>query len=109
MDSTSASPSLTACMIEPENSKPNQFAKEHCNCKYEELLCAIEKPVDFESVKVNGIQGIKEAFEKQELMYYFDVLNGPVYSDFWMNATIVTKKTYIEHIEKLVESNPELA
>jgi hypothetical protein len=26
-----------------------------------------------------------------------------------MNATIVTKKTYIEHIEKLVESNPELA
>jgi hypothetical protein len=113
MASSSASPSLTTCMIDLEASKPNQFATEHCKCKYEELICAIKKPVDFESLRANGIEGIKEAFEKQELLYYFDVLNGPVYSElvknFWMKATIVTKITYNEYIEKLVENNPELA
>ncbi|KAK2382660.1 hypothetical protein QL285_070179 [Trifolium repens] len=113
MDSTSASPSLTACMIELKNSKPNLFAKEHCPYKFEELQCVIEKPVDFKSIKANGITGIKEAFEKQELMYYFDVLNGLVYSelvkDFWMKATIITKKSYCEYIDKLIENNPELA
>jgi hypothetical protein len=100
-------------MIDLEASKPNQFATEHSKCKYEELICAIKKPVDFESLRENGIEGIKEAFEKQELLYYFDVLNGPVYSElvknFWMKATIVTKITYNEYIEKLVENNPELA
>jgi hypothetical protein len=73
MDSTSASPSLTSCMIDLESSKPNKFAKEHCSCKFEELQCVIEKPVDFESIRENGIPGVKEALEKQELLYYFDV------------------------------------
>jgi hypothetical protein len=113
MATSSASPSLTACVIELEHSKPNQFAKEHCISKFEELQCAIEKLVDFESIQANGIHGIKEAFEKQELMYCFDMLNGPVYSelvkDFWMKATITTKKTYTKYIEKLIENNPELA
>jgi translation initiation factor 2 alpha subunit (eIF-2alpha) len=113
MATSSASPSLTACVIELAHSKPNQFGKEHCISKFEELQCAIEKLVDFESIQANGIHGIKEAFEKQELMYYFDMLNGPVYSelvkDFWMKATITTKKTYTKYIEKLIENNPELA
>jgi hypothetical protein len=49
MASSSTSPSLTACMIDLEASKPNQFAKEHYGHKYDGLFCAIEKPVDFES------------------------------------------------------------
>ncbi|KAK2382684.1 hypothetical protein QL285_070201 [Trifolium repens] len=41
MDSTSVSPSLTACMIDLESSKPNQFAKEHCGESY--LVCVKEE------------------------------------------------------------------
>jgi hypothetical protein len=100
-------------MIDLQASKPNQFATEHCGCKFEDLFCAIEKPVDFESLRANSSNGIKEAFEKQELLYYFDALNGPVYAelvkDFWMKAVIVTKKDYNEYIRKKVEKNPDLA
>jgi formylglycine-generating enzyme required for sulfatase activity len=54
-------------------------------------------------LRANDASGIKEAFAKQELLYYFDVLNnGPVYpelvKDFWMKAVIVTKKDYNEYI-----------
>ena len=45
-------------------------------------------------------------------MYYFDMLNGPVYSelvkDFWMKASVITKDVYNRKIREMVEENPEL-
>jgi hypothetical protein len=109
---TSSSPRVNACMIDIENSKPNQFAKEQRPFKYEELQFVVEKPVDFESLKVNGFPGLREVFEKQDLLYYFDILNGPINTelvkDFWMKATIITRRSYNESIAKLIEEKPEL-
>jgi hypothetical protein len=45
-------------------------------------------------------------------MYYFDVMNGPTYSDlikeFWMKASIITKERYNEKIKELIWKRPEL-
>jgi hypothetical protein len=58
-----------------------------------DLFLHIERPVDFEGIRVNGATGIKEAFEAQKLLTCLDSLNGPVYpeivKDFWMKAEII--------------------
>jgi hypothetical protein len=99
-------------MVDLKASKPRKMAKEYCKCKYENLSCLVEKLVDFESLRVNSADGIKEAFEKQELLYYFDILNGPVYpelvKDFWMKAIVITRKVYDEFVQKMVVEDPSL-
>jgi hypothetical protein len=109
---TSSSPRVNACMIDIENSISNQFAKDQRPVMYEELQFAVEKPVDFESLRVNGFPSLREAFEKQDLLYYFDILNGLVHTelvkDFWMKANIITRRSYNESIAKLVKEKPEL-
>jgi hypothetical protein len=111
MDST---PSLkaNACMVVIEDSNPNQFTKDQCLAKFEDLQFAVEKPVDFESLMVNGFPTIKELFERQGLMYYFDIVNGPTYTElvkeFWMKAHVITRKSYTEVVEKMKKEKPEL-
>jgi hypothetical protein len=72
---------VSACMIETEYSIPNKFAKDQRSYKYDDLQFAVETPVDFESLRVNGFPEVKELYEKQGLMYYFDILNGPTYTE----------------------------
>jgi hypothetical protein len=93
-------------MIDIENSITNKFAKDQCSFKYEDLQFAVEKPVDFESLRVNGFPSLREAFKKQDLLY------GPIYTElvkeFWMKAKIITRGSYNEAIAKLVKEKPEL-
>jgi hypothetical protein len=75
-------------------------------------LFAIENPVDFESLRVNGFPEIKDRFERQGLMYYFDVMNEPTYTElvkeFWMKASVITKDKYIQRIKDMIKEKPEL-
>ncbi|KAK2389202.1 hypothetical protein QL285_062812 [Trifolium repens] len=102
---------VNACMIDIENSIPNQFAKEQRPFKFEELQFAVEKPVDFESLKVNGFPGVKGLFEKQDLIYYLDILNRPTYTElvkeFWMKASIITRESYNNYVKRLIKEKPE--
>jgi hypothetical protein len=63
------------CIIDIEKSTPDKFAKDQRPYKFDDLQFAIENPVDFESLRVNGFSEVKDRFERQGLMYYFDVLN----------------------------------
>ncbi|KAK2450473.1 hypothetical protein QL285_009588 [Trifolium repens] len=104
---TGPSLKVKACMIETENSIPNRFAKDQRVYKYEDLQLAVEKPVDFESLRVNGFPEARELFEKQDFMYYFDILNGPIYTElvkeFWMKASIITKESYTAKVKELIK------
>jgi hypothetical protein len=95
-----------------ENSIPNRFAKDHRTYKYEDLQFAVENPVDFESLRVNGFLEVKELFEKQGMLYYFDILNGPTYTElikeFWMKASVITRDKYNAKLRKLMKERPEL-
>jgi hypothetical protein len=57
-----------------------------------ELFLHIERPVDFEALRVNGCGNMKQVFVHQKMTTYLDCLNGPVYSeivkDFWMKAQV---------------------
>ncbi|KAK2369170.1 hypothetical protein QL285_082319 [Trifolium repens] len=103
---------VNACRIDIENSIPNQFAKDQRPFKFEELQFAVEKPVDFESLKVNGFPGIKGLFEKQDLIYHLEIMNGPTYTElikeFWMKASIITRESYNDPIKRLIKEKPEL-
>jgi hypothetical protein len=109
---SSSSLKVNACVVEIENSNPNQFAKDQRPFKFEELQFVVEKPVDFESLRVNGFPSIKGLFEKQDLMYYFDILNGPTYTElvkeFWMKVSVITRKFYTESLDKLIKEKPKL-
>jgi hypothetical protein len=99
-------------MIEVENFIPTRFAKDQRSYKFEDLQFTVETPVDFESLRVNGFPEIKRLFEKQDLMYYFDILNGHTYTElikeFWMKASIITRESYNTNLEKLLQERPEL-
>ncbi|KAK2389517.1 hypothetical protein QL285_063102 [Trifolium repens] len=103
---------VNACMIETENSIPTKFAKDQRSYKYDDLQFAVENPVDFEGLRVNGFPEVKELFEKQGLMYYFDILNGPTYTElikeFWMKTSVVTRESYNANLKKLIKERPEL-
>jgi hypothetical protein len=109
---SSSSLKVGACIIETENSTPTEFAKDQRQYKYDDLTFAIENPVNFESLRVNGFPEIKDRFERQGMLYYFDVMNGPTYSDlikeFWMTASIITKEIYNKKIKELIRKRPEL-
>ncbi|MCI06047.1 hypothetical protein A2U01_0027102, partial [Trifolium medium] len=55
------------------------------------LKLRLEKMVDFESLKVNGFD-IEDLFTNQGWKRYFDMLNGPIYTnmvkEFWMKAHV---------------------
>jgi hypothetical protein len=87
-----------------EASTPGTISKDTMEFPISELFCFIEKAVDFESLRVNGMGIIKELLDKQNLGVFFDILNGPVYpdlvKDFWMKADVFNKNSF----QKVVES-----
>lgn len=85
-------------IVDIEAFTPDVFKKDKMDFFISELFCYIEKAVDFESLRVNGMGDVKELLEIQRLNFFFDILNGPVYptliKDFWMNAESITQGTF---------------
>ncbi|KAK2429650.1 hypothetical protein QL285_028071 [Trifolium repens] len=104
--------SISSCIIDIEKSIPDKFAKDQRPYKFDDLTFAIENPVDFESLRVNGFPEVKTRFERQSMMYYFDMLNGPTYGEvikeFWMKASVITKSKYLERMVEMARKKPEL-
>jgi hypothetical protein len=104
--------STSGCIVDLEKSIPNKFAKDQRPYKFDELNFAIECPVDFESLRVNEYPAVKTRFERQGMIYYFDILNGPTCNEFvkefWMKASVVTKTVYQERLKELIAEKPEL-
>jgi hypothetical protein len=104
--------SISSCIIDIEKSIPDKFAKDQRPYKFDDLTFAIESPVDFESLRVNGFPEVKTRFERQNMMYYFDMLNGPTYGEvikeFWMKASVITKAKYLERMVEMAKEKPEL-
>ncbi|KAK2352371.1 hypothetical protein QL285_096365 [Trifolium repens] len=100
------------CMILPNESNPTEFAKDQRPYKYDELNVAIENPVDLESIRVNGFAEVVHLYKRQGLEYYFDLLNGPTYTEmvkeFWMKASVITRDVYNKKVREKIEENPEL-
>ncbi|KAK2435511.1 hypothetical protein QL285_020564 [Trifolium repens] len=99
------------CMILPNESNPTEFAKDQRPYKYDELNVAIENPVDLESIRVNGFAEVVHLYKKQGLEYYFDLLNGPSYTEmvkeFWMKASVITRDVYDRKVKEKIKENPE--
>jgi hypothetical protein len=91
-----------ASLEEPPNSN---------DCGREAIEFLTEKFVDFESLKVNGID-IKDLFFDQQWGNYFDMLNGFVYYDivrnFWNKATVFDKFDADEEVRKMVVKDKTL-
>ncbi|WJX77819.1 NADH:ubiquinone reductase (H(+)-translocating) [Trifolium repens] len=100
------------CMILPRESNPTEFAKDQRPYKYDELNVAIENPVDLESIRVNGFAEVVHLYKRQGLEYYFDLLNGPTYTElvkeFWMKASVITRDVYNRKVREKIEENPKL-
>ncbi|KAK2429953.1 hypothetical protein QL285_028343 [Trifolium repens] len=98
-------------MILPNESNPTEFAKDQRPYKYDELNVAIENPVDLESIRVNGFAEVVHLYKKQGLEYYFDLLNGPIYTEmvkeFWMKASVITRDVYDRKVKEKMKENPE--
>jgi len=71
-----------------------------------ELTVQVERPVDFASLLHHGCD-INEYYESQDLIHYFNMLNGPTYENlvkhFWVRASVDDK-----HAAKLEESEKVL-
>ncbi|KAK2411071.1 hypothetical protein QL285_046392 [Trifolium repens] len=100
------------CMVLPRESNPTELAKDQRSYKYDELMVAIENPVDLESIRVNGFAEVVHLYKRQGLEYYFDLLNGPTYTElvkeFWMKASVITRDVYNKKVREKIEENPEL-
>ncbi|KAK2416464.1 hypothetical protein QL285_038858 [Trifolium repens] len=100
------------CIIDIANSNPTKFAKDQRPYKYDDLNLAIENPVDLDRLRVNGFANVVNLFKRQGLEYYFDLLNGPTYTEmvkeFWMKATIINREVYVQRIKDMIEENPAL-
>jgi len=75
----------------------------------EDINLVMEKPVDFEALKVNG-HDYKKFFVEQGLEHYFDMLNGPIYSnlvyDFWRKSEVVTLVDANAELQRVIDQNP---
>ncbi|KAK2409853.1 hypothetical protein QL285_045253 [Trifolium repens] len=107
-----ASISTSGCIIDIEKSISDKFAKDQRPYNYDDLTFAIENPVDFESLRVNRFLEVKTCFERKNMMYYLDMLNGPTYGEvikeFWMKASVITKAKYLERMVELAKEKPEI-
>ncbi|WJX46348.1 NADH:ubiquinone reductase (H(+)-translocating) [Trifolium repens] len=94
-----ASISTKDCIIDIANSIPDKFAKD-------------QRPYNYDDLRVNGFPEVKTRFERQTMMYYFDMLNGPTYGEvikeFWMKASVITKAKYLERMVEMAKEKPEL-
>ncbi|MCI23153.1 hypothetical protein A2U01_0044331, partial [Trifolium medium] len=77
---------------------------------YEKLDLVLEQLVDFESLQANGFD-VKKLFQDQGWLGYFDILNGPVYTqlvkDFWKRCDIITQEEADKEYALKVAENPE--
>ncbi|KAK2400255.1 hypothetical protein QL285_049973 [Trifolium repens] len=81
------------------------------DCGRDAMEFLTEKFVDFESLKVNGID-IQSLFYDQQWGNYFDMLNGFVYYDivknFWHKAYVFDEFSANEEVSKLVAKDKTL-
>src|SRR6266487_2452201 len=79
------------------------------NLRFEESKLVMERPIDFEALKVNG-HDYKEVFTEQGWGHYLDMLNGPIYSnlvfDFWRKSEVVTLVDANAELQRLINQNP---
>jgi len=77
-----------------------------------DLTVQVESPVDFTSLAYHGCN-IKEFYESQDLLNYFDMLNGPTYVNlirhFWVRAHVYDKYDAKLEMEEKVFIDPSLA
>jgi hypothetical protein len=77
-----------------------------------QLKVQIENPVDFESLAFHGCW-IRSYYEKQGLMPYFKMLNGPTYEalvrHLWVRASVYDKAAAEAEEKQLILINPSLA
>lgn len=77
------------------------------NVRENDLKLILEQMVDFESFIVNGYS-LREYFEGQWWMPYFEIFNGPTYpylvNDFWVRAEVFDEVFVAYEVrEKFVE------
>ncbi|GAU18546.1 hypothetical protein TSUD_325360 [Trifolium subterraneum] len=76
---------------------------------FEDIKLVMEKPVDFEALRVNG-HDYKKFFVEQGWEHYFDMLNGPIYSnlvyDFWRRSEVVTLVDANAELQRVIDQNP---
>ena len=81
------------------------------DCGREAMEFLTEKFVDFESLKLNGID-VQSLFYDQQWGNYFDMLNGFVYYDivknFWHKAYVFDEFSANEEVNKLVAKDKNL-
>src|SRR6266487_711177 len=79
------------------------------NLRFEESKLVMERPIDFEALKVNG-HDYKEFFIAQGWGHYLDMLNGPIYSnlvfDLWRKSEVVTLADANAELQSLINQNP---
>ena len=77
-----------------------------------DLTVQVESPVDFTSLSYHGCN-INEYYESQDLMDYFNLLNGSTYMTlvrhFWVRAQVYDKKAAKQEMDKKVLIDPNLA
>ena len=77
-----------------------------------DLTVQVESPVDFTSLTYHGCN-IKEYYEPQDILHYFNMLNGPTYVNlirhFWVRASIFDKHAAKLEMEEKVLIDPSLA
>src|SRR6266487_279047 len=79
------------------------------NLRFEESKLVMERPIDFEALKVNG-HDYKDFFTEQGWGHYLDMLNGPIYSnlvfDFWRKSEVVTLVDVNAELQRVIDQNP---
>jgi len=70
-----------------------------------DLTVQVESPVDFTSLSYYGFN-IKEYNESQDLMHYFNMLNGPIYMTLvrhlWVRAHVYDRKAAQQEMNEKV-------
>jgi len=77
-----------------------------------DLHVQVERPIDFTSLSLNGCN-IKEYYEYQDLIHYFNMVNGPTYKNlvknFWVRASVYDKHVAQQEMDQKVLIDPSLA
>ncbi|MCI05493.1 hypothetical protein A2U01_0026546 [Trifolium medium] len=77
---------------------------------YKKLDLVLEQPVDFESLRANCFD-VKKLFQDQGWLGYFDILNGPVYTqlvkDFWKRCDVITQEEADREYNNKVAEDPK--
>jgi len=77
-----------------------------------DLHVQVERLVDFTSLTLNGCN-IKEYYESQDLIHYFNMLNGPTYENlvrhFWVRASVYDKHAAKQEMDEKVLIDPSQA